>query len=232
MTIAQVVHDTSINEMSTGGLEGAGAGFEEALARFEEAGAGRHALLARLNLGNTAEATGDFGKARALFNGVFGHLQDRRRGLIGPLAGLVSMNLAGLSLTQGDVEGALEHMPTVVANSRYHPAATLFIVALCASATGEHGTASRLHGAADALLERSGLGISMSEFGKRQLQSDRETLRANAAIDFDRLYGDGRRLREEQALGLAADFVSDLERREDRGTEVSTRSDEQIAPSG
>jgi predicted ATPase len=210
MSIAQVVHDTSVNGMSPGGLEGARAGFEEALARFEEAGAGRHALLARLNLGNMAEESGDFGEARALFNSVLGHLQDRRRGLIGPLAGLVSLNLAGLSLTQGDVEGALEHLPTVVANARYHPAATLFVVALCASAAGNYETASRLHGAADAILQRSGLTASLSELGKRQLQSDRDALRANAAVDFDHLYSYGLRAREEQALGLAADFASGL----------------------
>jgi hypothetical protein len=106
------------------------------------------------------------------------------------------------------------------------------MVALCASATGDHETASRLHGAADALLQRSGLGASMSEPGKQQLQSDRETLRANAAVDFDRLYGNGRQLREEQALRLATEFVSRLEQGNDRGTEGTTRSGQQIAPSG
>jgi predicted ATPase len=232
MTIAQVVHDAGMRRMGVGDLDGAKAGFEEALARFEQAGAGRHALLARMNLGNVAEAIGDFGEARALFSSVFGHLQDRRRGLVGPLAGLVSMNLAGLSLMQGDVDGALECLATVMANSRYYPAATLLMVALCASATGDHETASRLHGAADALLQRSGLGASMSEPGKQQLQSDRETLRANAAVDFDRLYGNGRQLREEQALRLATEFVSRLEQGNDRGTEGTTRSGQQIAPSG
>jgi tetratricopeptide (TPR) repeat protein len=213
VAIVQVLHDESLREMTAGNLEAARVGFNEALARCEKAGATRHALLVRVNLGNLEEATGDLAEAMALFSYAFDHLRDRRRGLVGPLAGLVSMNLASLLIMQGDVEGALEFMPTVMANSRFHPAGTLLLVALSAGASGDYETASRLHGAADALRQRSGLGASMSEVGERLLQSDRDSLRANRDIDFDRLYASGVQLGEEQALRLATDFVSGLRHR-------------------
>ncbi|HUB71506.1 MAG TPA: adenylate/guanylate cyclase domain-containing protein [Acidimicrobiales bacterium] len=210
MTLFQVLHDSSLHRMNAGDLDGARVGLEEAVALGEEADAARHVLLARVNLGNLAEATGDLVLARELFSEALGRLKDRRRGLVGPLAGLVSMDLCVLALTQGDLEAALGQLPTVMANSRYHPGFTLYTLALCASAAGNCETASLLHGGADAVRERSGLTGYTSEVGDRHIQADRDSLRANKAIDFDRLYASGRRLSEQKALRLAGDFVSAL----------------------
>ena len=159
-----------------------------------------------MNLGNIAESLGDLDDAYEQFTRAFDLLRDQRRHQVGPLAGMVALNLANLLAARGDLDGALEVLPLGVRNAQAYPSwATLQVTARVAHAGGHPETAVVLYGAAAECLGRA--GGPAGEFSS-QLDHDLGAIRALGSVDVDHLLGVGRQMSEGDALRLAADIAA------------------------
>jgi hypothetical protein len=164
-----------------------------------------------MSLGNVDEAEGNLDKAFEQFTVSLALLRRNRGGSVGPSAGLAALNLASILVTRGECDEALEMLPLVIPNARAYPLwVTLLVTAQVARATGDLETATVLHGAVGPGIE--GAGASAGDMATQLHRDDLEALRSDASVDFDRLYGSGRRMTEDEALRLATQFVAQHQR--------------------
>jgi predicted ATPase/class 3 adenylate cyclase len=122
------------------------------------------------------------------------------------------VNLALLTIALGELDAAGRHLMEALGFSRrigqrLSLAYILLGCGLLASARDEHGTAARLHGAADAALEDMGYVFEPLEAETRR--RDHERLRARLGGDpFTATYTAGRRMTVDDALDLASAWLS------------------------
>ena len=206
LAVAFVIHDTGNILYEAGDIAGAREKYAEALQLFDRMGSDMGMALATMNLGNTAEAVGDLDDAYRQFTAAFDQLQRKRRHHVGPLAGLVAMNLANILATRGDSGGHSISRPRSAQRKAFPPWVTLLTAALVAHASGDSETAAVLHGAASVHLD--GTGASPGEVSTRLHRDSLEALRYDQSLDFDRLFEAGRQMSEDRALRLATEFAA------------------------
>ena len=207
VAIAFVTCDTGNVLFEFGDIEGARQKYGEALAWCNRVGSDLGAALATMNLGNIAEVVGDLDEAYKQFMSSFEQLQRQGRHQVGPLAGMVALNLANLLAMRGHSEQAFEFLALGVRNARVLPPwVTLLCTALVASANGYREMAAVFHGAIGSRFEAT--GALDGDLAARLHRDGLGALRADGTSDADRLYESGRRMSEDEALRLAAEFVA------------------------
>ena len=118
-----------------------------------------------------------------------------------------ALNLANLLAMRGHSEQAFEFLALGVRNARVLPPwVTLLCTALVASANGYREMAAVFHGAIGSRFEAT--GALDGDLAARLHRDGLGALRADGTLDADRLYESGRRMSEDEALRLAAEFVA------------------------